>query len=241
MSGGGANAARGLYRCRSDARYAVAVPNVVPTHVLTKRAVRWGIDTLGARRVHPTFVPYLYLRMHARAGTLASASASSAELLALIDMPGNALKPYYFPLISRGRRRPGELLHTFWRAPNIPGTWSPASIHRQAVGSWLANEAGEYVMPDNHSELARRQMLYDSPVSAWAMGAYFLRNDGFVLEGEPTAEDLVSAFRTRFDFLASTGHEFVRLYTDEVPEVDFPWFEPADSLADPGSEEASDV
>ena len=50
--------------------------------------MRWGIDTLGAQRLHPTFVMYLYLRVQQRAGKLAEASASSEELLVSHPMPG---------------------------------------------------------------------------------------------------------------------------------------------------------
>lgn len=156
----------------------------MPTHVLTRHAVRWGIDTLGAERLHPTFVMYLYLRGQHRRGKLAEASASSRELLAMIEMPGYAVKPYYFPLIDRGKRT-GKPLPTFWRAENIPGSWSPGSIRRQQGGGWLGANESAYAMPDSHAELALQQMLYNKPVSAQAMGAYFLRNDGFVLSGEP--------------------------------------------------------
>lgn len=198
-----------------------------PTHVLTKDAVRWSIDTLGAQRLHPTFVMYLYLRMQQRAGKLEAASASSDELLALITMPGHPVKPYYFPLIDRGKRT-GKPLATFWRASNIPGSWSPTSIQRGA--SWLTQDR-HYVLPDNHVELALTQMLYNKHVSALAMGAYFLRNDGFVLSGEPTAEDVIAGFRSKFDYPDDAESEFAQLFATDIPEVLFDWFEPAQPSA----------
>ena len=197
-----------------------------PTHVLTKDAVRWGIDTLGAQRLHPTFVMYLYLRAQQRAGKLAEASASSDELVALITMPGHPVKPYYFPLIDRGKRT-GKPLATFWRAPNIPGSWSPGSIRRQQGGGWLGADESAYAMPHNHVELARKQMLWDKPVSALAMGAYFLRNDGFVLSGEPSARDIISGFRAKFDYPEDADAEFTQLFSSDVPDLSFAWFEPA--------------
>ena len=142
-----------------------------------------GIDTLGALRLHPTFVMYLYLRVQQRAGQLASASAKSDELLKLIEMPGNPIKPYYFPLIDRGKRT-GKPLATFWRAENISGSWSPGSIRRQQGGGWLGANESAYAWPDNHAELALSQMLYGKRVSALSLGAYFLRNDGFVLSAD---------------------------------------------------------
>jgi len=168
---------------------------------------------------------YLYLRAQDRAGKLDAASASSDELLELITMPGHPVKPYYFPLIDRGKRT-GKPLATFWRAENISGSWSPGSIRRQQGGGWLGANESAYDMPENHVELARKQMLWDKPVSALAMGAYFLRNDGFVLSGEPMAEDVISGFRAKFDYPEDTLLEFTRLFASDIPTASFDWFEP---------------
>lgn len=196
-----------------------------PTHVLTAQAVRWGINTLGAQKLHPTFVMYLYLRVQQRGGKLSTASAMSDELLKLIEMPGNPTKPYYFPLIDRGKREPGKLLPTFWRAENISGSWSPGSIRRQPAGGWLGADESAYAWPQNHMELARTQMLYNEPVSSLAMGAYFLRNDGFVLSGEPGPDDLIAAFRSKFSYPDDAQDEFVKIFTVEVPtDINFAWF-----------------
>lgn len=196
-----------------------------PTHVLTRDAVRWGIDTLGRRRLHPTFVMYLYLRTQERAGNLATASASSDELTHLIELPGNPQKPYYFPLITRGRRS-GTPLSTFWRAGNISGSWSPGSIHRQQGGGWLGTDDGSYVFPDSHAERALREMLFSQPVPAIAMGAYFLRNDGLILSGPPGGQEVIDAFRMKFDYPDDAEDEYRLLFSDDVPEVHFEWLEP---------------
>ncbi|RZS44984.1 hypothetical protein EV193_101867 [Herbihabitans rhizosphaerae] len=188
--------------------------------------MRWSIDTLGALRLHPTFVMYLYLRTQQRAGTLATASAKSEELLALITMPGHPTKPYYFPLIDRGKRT-GKPLSTFWRAENISGSWSPGSIRRLQGGGWLGADESAYAWPDNHVDLALKQMLYGKPVSALAIGAYFLRNDGFVLADRLAAEDVIAGFRAKFDYPDDTEGEFSKLFVIDSPEVPFDWFEPA--------------
>ena len=194
------------------------------TFVLTRDAVRWSIDVLGAQKLHPTFVMYLYLRKQARAGKLAEASATSHEVLSLIEMPGNPVRPYYFPFIDRGKRI-GKPLPTFWRASNIGGSWSPGSIQRLQGGGWLGGN-GVYSMPDNHPKLALEQMLYGTPVSALALGAFFLRNDGFILSGQPSASDVVAGFRARFDYPSDTDDEFSLLYAPDIPtDVSFEWFE----------------
>lgn len=207
--------------------YAVEVPedDAAPTHVLTMDAVRWGIGALGAQKLHPTFVMYLYLRVQQRAGKLGSASASSEDVLSLIRMPGHPTKPYYNPLVDRGDRS-GSPLPRFWRATNIPGSWSPGSIVRQTPAAWLS-ASSSYVLPDDHVGRAFKQMLYDKPVSALAMGAYFLRNDGFVLSGEPSAAEVVTAFRAKFDYPEAAEAEFSQLFTADAPEdIGFQWFEP---------------
>lgn len=199
------------------------VDDTSPTHVLSTDAVRWGIDTLGAQVLHPTFAMYLYLRTQERAGKLAAASASSDELLSMIRMPGHWKKPYYFPLIDRGKREAGKPLASFWRAENIPGSWSPGSIGRQM--SWLQAASRTYAWPQNHADLAFTEMLKGNQVSALAMGAYFLRNDGFVLSGKPDAQDVIAGFRARFDYPPSAEAEFAKLFSTHIPEVRFEWFQ----------------
>ncbi|WP_430600215.1 hypothetical protein [Brevibacterium sp. K72] len=195
----------------------------VPTHVLSTAAVRWSITTLGAQELHPTFPMYLYLRTQERSGKLSKASASAEELLSLIRMPGHRNKPYYFPLIGRGKRT-GEPLPTFWRGANIPGSWSPGSLGRQMP--WLQAESRGYAWPESHVERALTDMLKGRRVSAVALGAYFLRNDGFVLSGTPSAEDLIAGFCSRFDYPSVTDAEFDQLFTIDIPDVKFDWFDP---------------
>lgn len=202
-----------------------------PLFVLTSAAVRWSIDALGVQRLHPTFVMYLYLRSLDRAGRLEAASASDPELLALITMPGNPTKPYYFPLIDRGDRTKMPL-PSFWRARNIPGSWSPGSIRRLQGGGWLGASDSAYDLPANHTELALEQMLYGKPTSALALGAYFLRNDGFRISGDPGASDVIDGFRRRFDYPAGSDDEFRKLFHTEIPSVAFDWFEQLTVTAD---------
>lgn len=200
---------------------------VVPTHVLTKDAVRWSIDTLGGRRIHPAFIYYLYLRKMDLRDELDLASASSAELQALLVMPGGPEgRPYYRPLRERGDRT-GELLRSFWLQPNLAGSWSPGSLKRIASAAWLVSDDNEYVLPEDHARLAKARLLFNDRVSAIAMGSYFLRNDGFAISGEPVSSDVIAGFRRKFLYHADHDDEFELLYDSATPDVDFDWFEPA--------------
>ena len=142
-------------------------------------------------------------------------------------MPGNPTKPYYFPLIDRGKRT-GKPLATFWRAENISGSWSPGSIRRQQGGGWLGANESAYAMAGQSRRAALSQMLYGKRVSALAVGAYFLRNDGFVLSAEPTPNDVILGFRAKFGY--ENDSDFAQLFTADVPQVDFEWFEAAGRL-----------
>jgi len=186
---------------------------------------------------------YLYLRSRARAGDLASASASSAQVESLIGVPGHPTKPFFFPFISRGNR-PGELVPTFWRNRNIAGSWSPVSLARQPASAWLVSaDAMAYTLPVDHAERALQSLLFGQRVSALALGAYFLRNDGFVVTGEAAADDVVLGLRRKFDYPSETDEEFDLLFSAKPP-VDVEWFEAVDVVIrgddDPDDGQADD-
>lgn len=172
---------------------------------------------------------YLYLRRKAREGRLAEASAASSELLSMIELAGNPDKPYYFPMIDRGRRDVGPL-PTFWRATNISGSWSAGSIRRQVAASWLADDNGHYTMPPNNADLAFQNLLFGARVSAAAVGAFFLRDQVFLNDVEPTVDDLIDTFRGRFGF-APGEVDFDKLFDTATPTLSNaePWFELAPS------------
>lgn len=176
---------------------------------------------------------YLYLRLKEREGQLSEASAASDELLSMIAMPGNPEKPYYFPMIDRGRRDVGPL-PTFWRATNISGSWSAGSIRRQVAANWLADDSGHYAMPTDNADLALKNLLYGVRVSAAAMAAFFLRDQVFANDQEPTLDGLIDTFRARFGFPSSEEADFVKLFDATAPLLpdDGSWFElaPAEVL-----------
>lgn len=68
---------------------------------------------------------------------------------------------------------------------------------------------------------------------------FFLRNDGFVLLGDPEPDDIVSGFCEKFDYPDQSAEEFATLFTVEPPsDVDFPFFERAGVDGDPTTSEA---
>lgn len=163
---------------------------------------------------------YLYLRRQARAGLLEEATVEDVK--PLLRMPGAPGKPHYLPFVTRGiKRRP---LPTFWRGENLAGMWSQTSIYRQDPARWLS-DGTNYVMPDDSVELARMRLLDGVPISAIAFGAYFLRNFGFAIDGDPTVDDLVMGVRRAFDFPDDSDSEFASLFAVEIPSTEFSWFE----------------
>jgi hypothetical protein len=192
-------------------------------------AIRWSIETLGAQKIHSTFLMYLYLRMKARQGALAEASPSSDEVRSLMRLPGNPEKPYYLPMLDRADRT--ETLHpSFWHARNIAGSWSVATLRRSPTLNWLADANG-YFMPGDNAQQAFERLLFGQRVSAVAMAGFFLRDEIFAKEGTPTFVDLIDTFRGRFDFTAADEDDFLTLFDPDPPKPPAPdnWFEHAPS------------
>jgi hypothetical protein len=169
---------------------------------------------------------YLYLRLRAKEGKLADASPSSGELRSLIEIAGNPESPYYVPMLDRGARDDGPL-PGFWRKRNLAGIWGAATLGRAASLSWLTNGAKQYAMPSDNADLALHNLLYDTRVSAPAMGAFLLRDEVFLKDTEPTVADLIDTFRGRFAFPPADDDDFAKLFDSTEPEhsVAEHWFE----------------
>lgn len=143
----------------------MANPDPSTLWVIRVPAVRTSIEILSRERIHSTFMMYLYLRMKAAEGKLAEASPSSAELRSLIEMPGNPESPYYVPMLDRGARDAGPL-PGFWRKRNLAGIWGAATLRRAESLSWLTDASGQYAMPADNADLALKNLLYGTRVSA---------------------------------------------------------------------------
>lgn len=211
----------------------MANPDRSTLWVIRVPAVRTSIEILGGQKIHSTFMMYLYLKMKAAEGKLAEASPSSDEMRSLIQIPGNPEKPYYVPMLDRGSRDAG-LLPGFWRAKNLAGLWGAATLGRSDPLSWLTDGSGKFAMPSNNADLALKNLLYGTRVSAAATGAFFLRDQVFLKDDEPTINDLIDTFRGRFGFLSSEEAGFVKLFDTTAPPLPDggPWFElaPAEVL-----------
>lgn len=206
----------------------MANPDPSALWVIRVPAVRTSIEVLSRQKIHSTFMMYLYLRMKAKEGKLAEASPSSDELRSLIEMPGNPDSPYYVPMLDRGARDSGPL-PGFWRKRNLAGIWGAATLRRAASLSWLTDASVQYAMPDNNVDLAFKNLLYGTPVSAAAIAAFLLRDQVFLKDTEPTVVDLVDTFRGRFSFTPGDEADFVKLFDSAEPEHSIfeQWFEPA--------------
>lgn len=209
-------------------------------HVLTIEAVKAGIATLKSQRIHEHFPAYLELRR------LAVASGSHTDLRPewkvvsdLLWMPGGPpTKPHYRPFSSRKLKDESR----YWYNRNLPGSYAPKSI--RATAGFMLNARGDgYELPADHAQQALAKLLKGVKVPAWALAAYYLRNYGFVFDGEGGYNELIAAFKKEFGFEQDT--DFDMLFQDYEPPL-FPnaWFKPVPlefGTADTTDQESSDA
>lgn len=190
-------------------------------HLLTVDAVKWSLGELTGRRIHEWFLPYLQLHRRAQLDS-GEIDPRWLELEPLLEMPGGPPnKPNYRPFHSRSSKGGAS----FWFQKNLAGSYAPSSM-RSSVRYF--HDGTQFRLPVDHVDWARKHLLFDHPVSAYAMGGYFLRNFGFApSEGQPSAADVVVGLRQWFEL--SDDGMFDTLFDASVPEVDFEWFAPSDT------------
>ena len=198
------------------------------TFVLTVPTVRWAIDELRSAKVHPFFLAYLHLRKHAGTDGTSVITPHWDELGDVLRVPGGPPgKPYYRPLWhgnvdDRGR---------YWLNRNIAGSYSPSSL-REVPRRVVDLVDSEFVLKPAHARLAREHLLFDKPLSAAALAAYFYRDYGFYPPppGSPSPFDLPVLLREDYRL---TDDEFAVLFDDGIsaPDMEMEWFEPFDQLA----------
>lgn len=209
--------------------------------VLTRAAVKTGIAALKSQRIHEHFPAYLELRRLAvSSGSLTSLEPDWKIVSDLLKMPsGPPTKPHYRPFSSRNLKDESG----YWYNPNLAGSYAPKSM--RATSGFMLNASGDdYELPADHVQQALLRLLKGTKVPAWALAAYYLRNYGFVFDGDGGYDELVAAFKQEFAF--EQGTDFDALFEDDEP-IFFTdnWFEPLTVPSDPTEptegEEGSDV
>ncbi|CEG92085.1 hypothetical protein LJ114_02585 [Propionibacterium freudenreichii] len=199
---------------------AVPDPNVPTMHVVAIPVVKDGITTLKERRIHELFPAYLEVRrLAASMNPGEEVRPDWHEVARLLDMPGGPPnKPNYRPFSSTKKKSESG----YWYNKNLAGSYAPSSI-RTTAGFMV--DDGKYVLPVDHATQALAKLLYGKRVPAWALAAFYLRNDGFVFAGDGGLSELISAFKHEFAF--DQGADFGILFDDAAPDSPpATWFEP---------------
>ncbi len=198
-----------------------AVEDSQNLHVLTKAAIVAGIDALKAQRIHEHFPAYLQLRkLTVAADSSTNINPDWKEVSDLLKMPGGPpTKPHYRPFSSVNRKDETG----YWYNRNLAGSYAPKSM--RATSNFMLNASGEgYELPTDHAQQALTRLLKGAKVPAWALAAYFLRNYGFVFEGEGGHDELITALKREFGF--EQGTDFDLLFDEQSIQFTGTWFEP---------------
>ena len=133
---------------------------------------------------------------------------------------GPPTKPHYRPFSSRNLKDESG----YWYNPNLAGSYAPKSM-RTTSGFMLNANGDDYELPTDHVQQALLRLLKATKVPAWALAAYYLRNYGFVFDGEGGYAELIAAFKKEFAF--ERGTDFDALFEDDEPIFFiYDWFEP---------------
>ncbi|MEU7495723.1 hypothetical protein AB0B52_01435 [Streptomyces griseofuscus] len=181
---------------------------VAQHYVLSTDVVRWAIDTLTSRRIHPFFGPYLYLHsLTPDEDAPAAVAPFWKEFGRYLSMPGGAdNRPYYRPFfqeISKPER--------YWMNSNLAGSWAPKSLRNVPLTVVDVNaEENTYRLKTPSGVLVLHNLLFDQPVPLLAVSAFMLRNYGFMSDGAPPTEsDVCRLFLKHFNFRQSDSGELI--------------------------------
>ncbi|MFJ9633411.1 hypothetical protein ACIRU8_37515 [Streptomyces sp. NPDC101175] len=176
---------------------------ISPHYVLSTEAVRWAIETLTTRRIHPFFLAYLYLHgLTPDEDNPAPVVPVWNDLGKYLTMPGGpSRKPYYRPFfqeISKPER--------YWLNANLAGSYAPSSLRQVPRRIVDVSEEGRFRLKDDSAGLALEHLLYAEPAPLLALSAFMLRNYGFQSDdGAPSERDLCSLFLAEFNFREGEG------------------------------------
>jgi hypothetical protein len=197
------------------------------TFVLTLPTVAAALADLRNRKVHTFFIAYLHLRERAAAtgGTTAVPDWRLLRELLLVE-GGPPGKPLYRPMWHENIRDPGR----YWLKDHLTGSYSPSSV-RQGPASDVVigqgrNRDARFTLREGHAALARTHLLYGERLPALSLGAFLLRDYGFLSAVTPDINAVIDGLASLFRFTPGDP-DFDELFTDAVPD-DFtePYFEP---------------
>ncbi|MEV7125937.1 hypothetical protein [Streptomyces sp. NPDC093260] len=172
-------------------------------YVVSTEVVRWAIDTLTTRRIHPFFLAYLYLHgLTPDEGAPTPVMPIWTDLGKYLTMPGGPpKKPYYRPLfqeISKPER--------YWLNANLAGSYAPSSLRQVPRRIVDVSDDGHFLLKEDSATLVLEHLLYGEPALLLALSAFMLRNYGFKSdEGLPNEWHLCSLFLAEFNFRQGEG------------------------------------
>ncbi|WP_129813877.1 hypothetical protein [Streptomyces albidoflavus] len=174
-----------------------------PDYVLRTEAIRWAIDTLTTRRIHPFFLAYLYLHgLTPDEDKPVPVLPVWTDLGKYLTMPGGpSRKPYYRPFfqeISKPER--------YWLNANLAGSYAPSSLRQVPRRIVDVIEDGRFQLKEDSAELALEHLLFAEPAPLLALSTFMLRNYGFKSDdGVPGEREICSLFLAEFNFREGEG------------------------------------
>lgn len=210
------------------------------TKVLTLNFVRASIVALQSQRIHPHFPVYMQLRrLVAEGADPTNVPFIPAGMQAMLGVPGGPpARPNFRPFSTANVRDPAN----WWLNKNLAGSYAPGSIRSSAA--FLLDDAGHFILPARHAQIALDRFLVSKRVPAWAIAGYFMRNHGF----EPTddfVDDekslLFAGFKKFFGFRDTDDFDVLFDPDDSPDNLRDHWFEIADGTSDSGAEGAFDA
>lgn len=188
-----------------------------------------SLRRLKEQKIHPTFAGYLSLKRAATAYGRTNDLESRVIrdfFEAFLRIPdATEQKPYFVPFSDSATSDAYR-----WLNRNLAGSYAPSSLRDVAPLRRVVEIADRrYSLKDRHWELAREHLALGNRVPVLPLSAFLYRDYTF-LRDEPTAGDLISAFREEFGYTTASfetaDDEYPYLYyEDEDVDMNDDWFQ----------------
>lgn len=198
--------------------------------VLTVRAVRWAINDIKLRRIHPFFLAYLFLRKWGlEQGTTTEIKPNWDEIARFIAIAGGPPKK---PLFRPFQLSPSADSSRLWFNRNVAGSFAPSSL-RKVPYRVVGTQGSHFSLNSLHAEQAFEHLLFKEQLPSVALAAFLYRDFVFTGASADGAEpvDLVDLFRSDFRFTADDS-DFDVLFATVLPTSVHNWFEPFSPLSE---------